>query len=172
MRVRTSLTAAGLVTAAALALTGCGGDDAKDSAEKGKSSPAASQEKETGKDGAGGDMAGTWTGKTDGKSVTLAVTGTTAALLADKTACSGRVEDHGQQMLTMVCADGSKDRTMGTIESADGKTLVISWDKGARDTLTKAEAGDIPQLPDLPEMPDIKTELPTDLPEMPSLPAQ
>jgi hypothetical protein len=34
---------------------------------------------------------------------------------------------------------------MGTIESNDGKTLVISWDAGAKDTLTRTVAGELPK---------------------------
>ncbi|NUL05421.1 hypothetical protein HRW07_19715 [Streptomyces lunaelactis] len=147
--VRTSLAAAGLV--AALALTGCGSDDGDD-AGKDSASTAPAEAGSGGDAAKGGSIEGAWSGKTDGKTVDLAVTGTKAVLLADGHACTGDVADMGKQMLTLKCADGNTDRTMGSIESNDGKTLVISWDAGAKDTLTKSATGTLP------------TGLPTGLP--------
>jgi hypothetical protein len=141
-----SVAAAGLV--AALAVTGCGGDGGDDSAKD-----AAATATPTGSEaeaGAGSaSIEGAWSGKTEGgKSIDLAVTGTKAVLLADGHACTGDVADHGKLMLSLKCADGNTDRTMGAIESNDGKSLVISWDAGAKDTLSKAAAGALP--PGLP----------------------
>jgi hypothetical protein len=135
--VRTSVAAAGLV--AALALTGCGSGGSDDS-EKGKAAatPTAGQD--------AGTIEGAWSGKTDGgKTVDLAITSKKVVLLADGHACSGEVADMGKPMLQLQCADGNTDRTMGTIESHDGKTLVISWDAGAKDTLTRTVAGELPK---------------------------
>ncbi|MFI1014160.1 hypothetical protein [Streptomyces sp. NPDC020965] len=165
MRVRTSVTAAGLITVAALVLTGCGSDDdggdtAKD---KGKdTAPTAPAEKTDGADGGAtdGELTGAWKGTTDGKSVDLVVTGTKAALVAAGDACAGEVADHGKPMLSLKCVGGKKDRVMGTIESNDGKTLVVAWDSGKKDTLAKAAAGaELPSglptgaLDQLPKMP-------------------
>lgn len=147
-RVRISVAAAGLV--AALALTGCGdggGTSPKDGADS--ATPAGS-----GAETGSASIEGAWSGKTDGgKSIDLAVTGTKVVLLADGHACTGEVADHGKLMLSLKCADGNTDRTMGTIESNSGKSLVISWDAGAKDTLQKAAAGVLP--------PGLPTGLPT-----------
>ncbi|MFF0062757.1 hypothetical protein ACFYRC_14610 [Streptomyces sp. NPDC005279] len=141
-RVRRSVAAAGLVAAAALVLSGCGSDGGDDAGkEKASTAPT-----EAGGDaGAGsGNIEGAWAGVNEGKAVSLAVTGTKAVLLADGHACTGEVSDMGKQMLSLKCADGNTDRTMGSIESNDGKTLVISWDAGAKDTLIKSAAGKLP----------------------------
>ncbi|MFD4142235.1 hypothetical protein [Streptomyces sp. NPDC058572] len=151
--VRTSAAAAGLL--AALALTGCGSDDGG-----GNDTPKASASPgESGDNGSGGESAsleGAWTGMADGGPVALSVSGTAASIVADGHACTGQVKDMGgEPMLSLKCADGNTDRTMGSIESNDGKTLVISWDAGKKDTLEKADPGKLPELP---------TDLPTDLP--------
>lgn len=151
-RVRTSLAAAGLV--AALALTGCGSDDGDDAGKDAKAS--ASPTEAGGGDAGSASIEGAWFGKTDGKSVDLAVTGTKAVLIADGHACTGEVADMGKPMLSLKCADGNTDRTMGAIESNDGKTLVISWDAGAKDTLTKSATGQLPE--------GLPTGLPTGVP--------
>ncbi|WP_326813073.1 hypothetical protein OIE62_23545 [Streptomyces scopuliridis] len=157
--VRTSTAAAGLVAALALALTGCGGDSgdsAKD--EGGATAPSGTGGEGSGStadSGSGADAAsveGTWAGLSDGKTVALSVKSGKVALVADQHVCQGAVEDMGEPMFSLKCADGNTDRTMGTIESNDGKTLVISWGKGVKDTLTKAGDGKLP------------SELPTDLP--------
>ncbi|MFD7288993.1 hypothetical protein [Streptomyces sp. NPDC059863] len=163
--VRTSAATTGLVVALALALTGCGGDgddSAKD--EGGATAPSATGGEGSGStagSGSGADAAaasveGTWAGLSDGKTVALSVKSGKVALVADKHVCQGAVEDMGEPMFSLKCADGDTDRTMGTIESNDGKTLVISWGKGVRDTLAKA--GDS-KLPD-----GLPSDLPTDLP--------
>ncbi|MEU0396803.1 hypothetical protein ABZ208_29245 [Streptomyces sp. NPDC006208] len=152
--VRTSAAAAGLL--AALALTGCGSD-----AGGGNGTPKASASPgESGDNGSGGgesaSLEGAWTGMADGGPVALSVSGTAASIVADGHACTGQVKDMGgEPMLSLKCADGNTDRTMGAIESNDGKTLVISWDAGKKDTLKKADPGKLPELP---------TDLPTDLP--------
>ncbi|WP_405571645.1 hypothetical protein [Streptomyces sp. NBC_01167] len=142
-RVRMSMAAAGLVAAAALVLTGCGSDDSADSGEKtssGAPTPSGGGDKPS------GDIEGAWTGKTDGKSVDLAVTGKKAVLMADGRACTGDLADMGgEPMLSLKCSDGNTDRTMGSIESNDGKTLVIAWDAGKKDTLTKSASGKLPE---------------------------
>lgn len=156
--VRTGAVAAGLL--AALALTACGSDGDN------KSDPprdAASGASESATPGGGGDdggsadagataLEGTWAGPAGGTSVTvLSVRAGKAALVADQHVCQGEVSDMGKVMLALECTDGNTDRTMGSVESNDGKTIVISWDAGAKDTLTKTDPGKMPTgLPDLP----------------------
>ncbi|MGW3624378.1 hypothetical protein [Streptomyces sp. NPDC000880] len=139
-RVRTSVAAAGLV--AALALTGCGSGGGADAGKDTKTSAAPTQAG----DGAtgSGSIEGAWTGVTDGKAVALTVSGKTAAVIADGHVCTGEVMDHGKPMLSLKCADGNTDRSMGSIESNDGTTLVVSWGAGAKDTLTKTDPAKLP----------------------------
>ncbi|QHY97288.1 hypothetical protein SSPS47_19455 [Streptomyces sp. S4.7] len=148
--VRTSVVAAGAV--AALTLTGCGGGDSGDSAkDKGAGTSAPG-----GPDAGGGESApadeasadsleGTWAGTTEGKAVALSVKEGKAALIADEHICQGDVEEMGgEPMLSLKCADGNTERTMGSIDSNDGKTLVLSWEGGAKDSLAKTEPGKLP----------------------------
>ncbi|GAA2261633.1 hypothetical protein GCM10010232_61380 [Streptomyces amakusaensis] len=180
MRVRTSLTAAGLVAALALALTGCGGESKSDNGggDKSKSGestesgdhgahtekPPADGEKENQEEKeesstekpakvSPADIEGEWMGRTDGKTVTIGVKGTAVVLLAEGDSCTGKVADHGDQMLDLKCVGGGGQRTMGTVVSADDKTLVVSWDKGKKDTLTKADLGLPTTLPSLEAVP-------------------
>ncbi|ALC21757.1 hypothetical protein ACH46N_31275 [Streptomyces pristinaespiralis] len=154
--VRTSAVAAGLV--AALALTGCGSGESDDAGkDKATASPTdAGGDSSGGGEGRPRDIEGTWTGLSDGKPVALSVQGSNAAIVADGHACTGEVQDTGKQMLALKCADGNTDRTMGSIESNDGTTLVISWDAGKKDTLKKSEAGALPD--------GLPTGMPTNVP--------
>ncbi|MFE3138879.1 hypothetical protein [Streptomyces scopuliridis] len=162
--VRTSTATAGLVAALALALTGCGGDSGGDPAkdEGGATAPSGTGGEGSGPtadSGSGADAAsveGTWAGLSDGRTVALSVKSGKVALVADQHVCQGAVEDMGEPMFSLKCADGNTDRTMGTIESNDGKTLVISWGKGVKDTLAKAGDAKLPE--------GLPSELPTDLP--------
>ncbi|MFI5757952.1 hypothetical protein [Streptomyces sp. NPDC051569] len=155
--VRAGITAAGLVAALTLTLGGCdgGGDTGGGSAggsgkDKGAAgaapggsggSPAADagSGSGSGSNAAGADIEGTWTGRTDGKAVALSVKSGKVALVADQSICQGSVQDMGEPMLTLTCEDGATDRAMGTIESNDGKTLVISWGGDRKDTLAKID---------------------------------
>lgn len=161
-RVRTgTVVAAGLLTA--LALTGCGGDSDQDGAGRSSGSSAtpapagsASDDPGSGADGATGGLKaleGAWAGQTDGRAVVLSVASGKAVIVADSHVCSGTAKDMGKPMLALTCADGDTDRTMGTIESNDGKTVVVSWDGGAKDTLAKTDADSLEGLPDLPGLP-------------------
>ncbi|MFE3824928.1 hypothetical protein [Streptomyces sp. NPDC059092] len=164
--VRTSAAAAGLVVALSLALTGCGGDSDGGDAGKdaGATAPGGSASESGADSGSGADAAsveGSWAGLTDGKSVALAVASGKVALVAAEHVCQGAVEDMGgAPMFTLKCGDGDTERTMGSIESNDGKTLVISWTGGKKDTLKKAESGSLPT--GLPT--ELPSGLPTDLP--------
>ncbi|MFE3899623.1 hypothetical protein ACFXPY_04430 [Streptomyces sp. NPDC059153] len=143
---------AGLVTAAAL--TGCSSDGRKSDPDG--SSDAAKSSRAPGDDGGGpkadaAALEGGWAGKTDGKAVVLSVASGKAVLVTEQRACTGTVKDMGKVMLALKCADGDTDRTRGSIVSNDGRTVVVSWDGGTKDTLAKTEPGAIPSgLPDLP----------------------
>nr|WP_203687023.1 hypothetical protein [Streptomyces sp. SID14515] len=152
--------------AASLALTACGSDD-----DAGKDSGADSAASATPGGGGGDDSAGesgsggtdaaalegTWVGLTDGKNVTVSVAARKVALVADQSVCQGDVKDMGgEPMLALKCTGGSTDRTMGAIDSVDGSKLVVSWDGGTKDTLTKADPGKLPSgMPSLPSIPDL-----------------
>ncbi|MET7858845.1 hypothetical protein ABZS81_16830 [Streptomyces sp. NPDC005318] len=158
--VRTgAVVTAGLV--AAVALTGCGSDGGKNDSGKGSTGGQASATggsgsggSDSGGSGSAGDasaLEGTWAGLTDGKAVALSVASGKAALVADAHVCSGEVKEMGKVMLVLKCTDGNTDRTMGSIESNDGKTITVSWDAGGKDTLAKTKPGSLPTaLPGLP----------------------
>ncbi|MEU0302369.1 hypothetical protein ABZ252_23300 [Streptomyces sp. NPDC006175] len=151
-----ALVAAGLVVA--FALTACGSDDpagdkAPDTASSSgqPSSPGAGGE-EGGSGGAdAAALEGTWTGTADGGPVTLSVASGKVALSAGRHICQGEVKDMGGVMIALKCLDGNTDRTMGSVESNDGEKLVISWEAGAEDTLSRADLSELPT--DLPDMP-------------------
>ncbi|MFF2012000.1 hypothetical protein ACFVWY_23355 [Streptomyces sp. NPDC058195] len=153
--------AAGLL--ASLALTGCGGDSGKNDAPGGDGGSGTEQSGEApggesgGSGGSGADAAaleGGWAGRTDGKAVVLSVSSGKAALVTEQRACTGTAQGSGRVTLTLKCVDGGDDRTTGSVESNDGKTLVVSWDSGVRDTLAKTAAGALPSgLPDLADLP-------------------
>ncbi len=148
---------AGLV--AAVTLTGCGSDSGKsdsgkDAAGQASATGGGSDSGDSGDSGSAADasaLEGTWAGLTDGKAVALSVASGKAALVADAHVCSGEVKDMGKVMLELKCTDGNTDRTMGSIESNNGKTITVSWDAGGKDTLAKTDPGALPTgLPGLP----------------------
>ncbi|MFF3733223.1 hypothetical protein ACFYXM_23630 [Streptomyces sp. NPDC002476] len=99
-----------------------------------------------------GALEGAWAGKTDGKAVVLSVASGKAVLITEQGACTGEVRDTGRVTLALKCADGSTDRTDGTVESVNGRTVVVSWSVGTKDTLAKTAPGALPSgLPDLPD---------------------
>ncbi|MBQ1107283.1 hypothetical protein ACH4MN_32390 [Streptomyces anulatus] len=158
------------VLAAALALTACGSDDAgKDSGADSAASatPGGSGDNGSGESAGSGAtdaaaLEGTWVGLTDAKNVTVSIAGGKVALVADQSVCQGDVKDMGgEPMLALKCTGGSTDRTMGAIDSVDGTKLVLSWDGGVKDTLTKADPGKLPS--GMPSLPDV-----ADLPEVPA----
>jgi hypothetical protein len=150
---------AGLVTAAAL--TGCSSDSEKSDSGKGADAAKSSQAPGAGGSGSSGGngdfgagtaaLEGGWAGKTDGKAVIMSIASGKAVLVTEQQACTGTVQDTGKVLLTLKCADGDTRRTTGAIESNDGKTVVVSWDSGTKDTLAKTAPGALPSgLPDLP----------------------
>ncbi|WP_335938355.1 hypothetical protein [Streptomyces sp. PTD5-9] len=110
-------------------------------------------------------LEGAWAGKTGGKAVVLSVASGKAVLITEQRACTGdAAETRGAGTgagtgpatvtLSLKCADGSADRTRGTVESNDGRTLVVSWAAGGKDTLAKTAPGALPSgLPDLADPP-------------------
>ncbi|MFF2326765.1 MULTISPECIES: hypothetical protein [unclassified Streptomyces] len=141
---------------AAAALTGCSGDGEKSGS--GADSGAGASSRAPGEGGSGSDsgadaaaLEGGWAGKTDGKAVVLSVASGKAILVTEQRACTGVVKDMGEVKLTLKCADGDTDRTAGSVVSNNGRTVVVSWDSGTRDTLAKTAPGALPSgLPDLP----------------------
>ncbi|MFJ3527248.1 MULTISPECIES: hypothetical protein [unclassified Streptomyces] len=159
--VRTgAVVATGLLTA--LALTGCGSDNDKPDSDSDKGSGSASAPTPDHSDGSsagGGDGAsgggpealeGAWAGQTDGKAVVLSVAHGKAVVVADSHVCSGSAKGTDKVTLELRCADGDTDRTAGTVESNDGKTVVVAWDGGTKDSLGKTDAGSLEGLPGLP----------------------
>ncbi|MFJ9625422.1 hypothetical protein [Streptomyces sp. NPDC101181] len=147
--------------AASLALTACGSDDEPDGSPGADASASATPDggKASGEPTGGGvdaaALEGTWAGLTDGKNVTLSVASRKVALVADRSVCQGDVKDMGgEPMLHLTCAGGSTDRVMGGIDTVDGSKLVVSWEGGITDTLTKADPGKLPSgMPSLPDLP-------------------
>ncbi|MFF7338680.1 hypothetical protein ACFZAT_15170 [Streptomyces sp. NPDC008163] len=155
--------AAGLL--AALALTGCGsdgdkGDSGKDSGPS-ASPTAGGSDASSGTDGgSAGDakaLEGAWAGQTDGEPVVLSVAAAKAFVVADDHVCSGTVSGEGKPALELKCADGDTARITGEVESNDGKTVVIAWGSGKKDTLEKTDADALENIPDLPGMSDLPT---------------
>ncbi|MFF8695285.1 hypothetical protein ACF08W_24100 [Streptomyces sp. NPDC015144] len=161
--VRTgAVVAAGLLASLVLSGCGSGGDGGKsDSAPSGAATGQADPAPDTEGDGGTGDsgtdaaaLEGGWAGRTGGKAVVLSVASGKVALVTEQRACTGTVAGSGTVTFTLKCVDGGDDRTSGTVESLDGKTLVVSWSSGVRDTLAKTAAGALPSgLPDLSDLP-------------------
>ncbi|MFE2374822.1 hypothetical protein [Streptomyces sp. NPDC059398] len=154
----TGLAVAGLT--AALVISGCSSSDGKSSdasQDKGAHTAAPAPSASTGGTGGGGagakaaGMEGSWLAMTDGKSTALVIQGKQAAI-AGQHVCTGVVADMGKPMLTLKCPDGNNDRTMGTIESADGGIMKVSWEAGIKDTFRRTDGG---KLPDGLKMPHL-----------------
>ncbi|MEU2131645.1 hypothetical protein [Streptomyces sp. NPDC018352] len=146
--------AAGILCTAAL--TSCSGDSAKSDERGGSTASDRPGRQADDNSGSGTDAAaleGGWAGKTDGKAVVLSVASGKAVLVTEQHACTGTVQGAGKVTLTLKCVDGD-DRTSGSVDSNDGKTAVISWDSGVKDTLAKTDPGALPSgLPDLADLP-------------------
>ncbi|MFF2896682.1 hypothetical protein [Streptomyces sp. NPDC057966] len=158
--VRTGVViAAGILSAAAL--TGCGSDSDSDgkksdapSGSTASDQPGGSSGDDSGSGTNAASLEGGWAGRTGGKAIVLSVASGKAALVTEQHACTGTVQDVGKVTLTLKCVDGGDDRTAGTVESNDGKTLVVSWSGGVQDTLAKTEPGALPSgLPGLADLP-------------------
>ncbi len=146
---RVRLAAAAVSLAGALVLTACSSDGDSDSDATGSSSPSASRTTgaETGggtggSASASGELGGSWLTTADGKAVVLMVNGKEAGLFATGgTVCSGTAgEEAGMQMIHLKCANGSKDRTTGMVDSVGKKSLTVTWEGGVgKETYTKAK---------------------------------
>ncbi|UUS32281.1 MULTISPECIES: hypothetical protein [Streptomyces] len=151
--------AAATALAAALALTACGSGDG-DGGKDGGASAAPSAAAPTGADAQGVSLAaaeGAWVGATDGKPVTLTVSkGGQAVVISEAHVCQGTAKEGAALTLTLTCKDGDTTRTSGTVRSADGTQLVVAWDSGRTDTLSKPAAGVLPSgLPSIPPLPSL-----------------
>ncbi|MFF0185015.1 hypothetical protein [Streptomyces sp. NPDC005244] len=155
---RARLTAAAAGLAAGLALTGCssgGGDGSGGTPTSVGTSATAGTGTDDGGTGGGsggasspgGDLSGSWLTTAGGKAVVLMVNGKQAGLFATGgTMCSGSAaEKSGTRTIRLACTDGSKDRTLGTVDSVNGTTLQVTW-QGAlgKETYTKSEGGKLP----------------------------
>ncbi|MGW0882960.1 hypothetical protein [Streptomyces sp. NPDC002671] len=150
-RVRTTAVAVAAGLTGALALTACssGGDSSKDDSTPSPSPTAtAGSSAPTGAaPGASGKLEGSWITTTGGKVVALVVNGKKAGLFATGGAvCSGTAgTEAGMQMIHLTCADGSKDRVSGMVDSVDAKAMKVTWSgKLGQETFTRAEGGKLP----------------------------
>ncbi|MGX8909961.1 hypothetical protein ACR820_32845 [Streptomyces netropsis] len=155
--MRTAAQCTGAAFIAAVLLTGCGGGDGDG---KAGGEPSASASKGTSgnsapaKDGAVGSLDGVYAAapSADG-AVGLSLSRGRAALYADggKRVCTGTFgEGAGPVTLTLTCGDKNTDRTRGTVERPGGKTVVVSWESGKKDTFTRTgPAAELPEPTDL-----------------------
>jgi hypothetical protein len=157
---RLRLVAAAVSLTGALTLTACSsdGDSGAHSADSSSPSASATTGAQTGggtgggSGSASGDLGGSWLTTAGGKAVVLMINGKEAGLFATGgTVCSGTAgEEAGMRMIHLKCANGSKDRVTGMVDSVNRKTLTVTWEGGAgKETYTRAKGG---------------TKLPTGLP--------
>ncbi|MFC8363717.1 hypothetical protein ACFUIY_28060 [Streptomyces griseorubiginosus] len=145
---RAGLAAAGLT--GVLALTACSGGGGSDDGSSPSASvpPSASASGTTGGSGgtsssASGKVAGSWLTTGDGKAVVLVVNGDQAALFATGgSVCSGTAS---AETIRLKCTDGSKERTVGTVESVGKTSLKVRWQGSlGTESFMKAEGGKLP----------------------------
>ncbi|MDT9680953.1 hypothetical protein RND61_02445 [Streptomyces sp. TRM76323] len=145
------------VLVSAVALTACGSNDesAATGGSGGSAAPSAGTSKAAGV--ALADAEGTWLGTTDGKPVTLTVNkGGQAVVISEAHVCQGTAKEGDALTLALTCKDGDTDRASGTIRSADGERLVVAWDSGKTDTLSKPAVSGLPtNLPSIPPLPSL-----------------
>ncbi|MFG3207253.1 hypothetical protein [Streptomyces sp. NPDC048192] len=150
---RTAALAVGLVGALA-ALTACstGGSGDKTAASTTPSATAtASASAGAGSGtatGAAGKLEGSWITTSGGRIVALVVTGKKAGLFVTgrKAWCQGSAgRQEGTQTIRLTCPDGNKDRSTGTVDSVDAKSMTVNWSGTVgKETYTKAEGGKLP----------------------------
>lgn len=150
MRRTAQFTGAALV--AAVLMTGCDSGGDQDGGKKEAGAPSASSSPARGgaPDGKGGSaLDGVYAARSGDGPVGLSVYQGKAALYADngKRACTGTVGVAKKPVaFTLTCADGNTDRASGKVEHSDGKTLVVSWAGGKKDTFSRT--GDAARLPE------------------------
>ncbi|WJV47087.1 hypothetical protein [Streptomyces flavofungini] len=165
-RVRSMTIGAAVASvAAALVLTGCSSDgDDKADGDKGKDKGASDSASKTpgdsgsdsgadGEDVSGEDLEGSWVATTGGKPVALVISKSRATLVGEHV-CNGFAAVGGERTVKLKCADGDMDRTKGTIDSVDGKTLKITWEGFGKDEFLRTKGGKLPEgLPtaDIPQ---------------------
>ncbi|MFC8433007.1 hypothetical protein [Streptomyces sp. NPDC057253] len=153
-RRRAGLAAAGVV--GVLVLTACSGGGGSDdeSSPSTSATPSASATGDgSGSGGSGGSggtsssasgkVAGSWLTTAGGKAVVLVVNGDQAALFATGgSVCSGTAST---DTIRLKCTDGSKDRTVGTVESVSKSALKVRWQGSlGTESFMKAEGGQLP----------------------------
>ncbi|AYC39568.1 hypothetical protein [Streptomyces griseorubiginosus] len=147
-RRRAGLAAAGLT--GVLVLTACSGGGGSDDGSSPSASvpPSASASGSTGGSGgtsssASGKVAGSWLTTGDGKAVVLVVNGDKAALFTTGgSVCSGTAST---ETIRLKCPDGSKERTVGTVESVGKTSLKVRWQGSlGTESFMKAEGGKLP----------------------------
>lgn len=148
MRRSARYTGAAVAMAAALLVSGCGssGDDSND---EGKPSADETQGADGGSEGSDepenaepGSVDGVWTAKADGKDLFLTVVGDAVTFVQDDAFCTGRVAKTDKPTLTLKCpGGGGEERTNGSVDSVDSKSMAVTWNGGATDTFSRqAEA--------------------------------
>ncbi|OQR64716.1 hypothetical protein B6E66_07055 [Streptomyces maremycinicus] len=152
--VRATAVAVAAALAGVLVLTGCSDDGGSDDGSSatpttatGGTSGATDSASASAAVSASGELEGSWLATTDGKAVALIITGKQAALfVTGGTVCSGTAgEEAGMQMIHLKCTSGKGDRTTGMVDSADAKSLEVTWSGAVgKETFTKAESGQWP----------------------------
>lgn len=146
----TTFAVAGL--AAAIVISGCSsGDGGSTATDRSTAADSPAESPATGGDSSGGTSGakaaaavGSWLATTDGKSTVMVIQGQKAVLMG-ATVCSGTIDDAAK--LTLRCPDGDNDRTTGSVESADSKTLKVSWSSGIKDNFKKTDSDKPPVDP-------------------------
>ncbi|MBB1246643.1 hypothetical protein GL263_24280 [Streptomyces durbertensis] len=153
MRTSARITgAAAAMLAAALLVSGCGSgsDDSEKNDKPADQAQTGGTEGGDGGDGPDakpGTVQGIWTAKVDGKDVVLTVVGDGVSMVRDEAICSGRLTDAGTPTMTLKCPGGKgEDRTNGSVDKVEAKSMTVTWNGGDTDTFVKtAEApSDIP----------------------------
>jgi hypothetical protein len=147
-----------VVVAAALALSGCSGDGARQAtgsaaatvrptgsavATGGTAANGASASSSQTSDSGGAStdstqsVEGVWLATKGGTKVQL-VLGKGKAGLTSTHLCGGSYTGQGGITLFLTCVDGDKERTSGHgVLAADGMTLTVRWSDGLTDTFTR-----------------------------------
>ncbi|MEV4440480.1 hypothetical protein AB0K09_15935 [Streptomyces sp. NPDC049577] len=152
MRNAVQITGAALL--AAVLMTGCSSSSGDDK-NVGQDTTAPAKQPTTPASSApavpAGSVDGAYAAQTGEGPVGLSLVGGKAAVASEggKRLCNGT--NHGTS-IDVKCPDGSTKRTKGTIEKAEGTTLVVAWEGGPKDTFTRK--GDAPKLPDTAKLPD------------------
>ncbi|TQJ54751.1 hypothetical protein OHU34_18875 [Streptomyces sp. NBC_00080] len=150
--VRAAAVAAAATLAGVLVLTGCSDDGGSDDGSSATPTTATggtggATDSASASVSASGELEGSWLATTDGKAVALIITGKQAALfVTGGTVCSGTAgEEAGMQMIHLKCTSGTDDRTTGMVDSADAKSLKVTWSGAVgKETFAKAEGGQWP----------------------------